>query len=120
MKVANLLGETLKQTPADCIIDSQKIMVRGGYIKYMHNGIYSLFMPAKRIINKIEDIIRIEMDKIDGQEVLFPVVMPAALWEESGRYSSIGKEMARFKDRNGNNLILGMTHEEAAVHLISI
>ncbi len=117
MKVSKLLIETLRDAPNDCIIESQKLMTRGGYMKYMHNGIYSLFTPTKRMAKKVENIIREEMDRIDGQEVMFPVVMPASLWEESGRYTSIGSEMARFKDRSGNNVVLGMTHEEAAVHL---
>ncbi len=117
MKVSKLLLETLRDAPGDCIIESQKLMTRGGYMKYMHNGIYSLFAPTKRIAKKIENIIREEMDRIDGQEVMFPVVMPATLWQESGRYTSIGSEMARFKDRSGNDVVLGMTHEEAAVHL---
>ena len=117
MKVSKLLGERFKNAPSDCLIDSHKLMVRGGYMKYMANGIYSLFMPTKRITRKIENIIREEMDKIDGQEVMFPVVMPASLWRKSGRYDSIGSEMARFTDRNNNDMVLGMTHEEAAVHL---
>ena len=117
MKVSKLLGERFKNAPSDCLIDSHKLMVRGGYMKYMANGIYSLFMPTKRITRKIENIIREEMDKIDGQEVMFPVVMPATLWRKSGRYESIGSEMARFTDRNNNDMVLGMTHEEAAVHL---
>ena len=75
-------------------------------------------MPLKRITRKIEQIIREEMDAVDGQEVQFPVVMPASIWQESGRYESIGKEMARFHDRSGSPLVLGMTHEEAAVHLV--
>ena len=117
MKVSELLGKRFKEAPASCIIDSHKLTVRGGYIKYMANGIYSLYTPMKRITRKIENIIREEMDRIDGQEVLFPVVMPATLWEESGRYTSIGSEMARFTDRSNNKLVLGMTHEEAAVHM---
>ena len=117
MKVSKLLLETLRDAPGDCIIESQKLMTRGGYMKYMHNGIYSLFAPTKRMAKKIDNIIREEMDRIDGQEVMFPVVMPASLWQESGRYTSIGSEMARFKDRSGNDVVLGMTHEEAAVHL---
>ncbi len=117
MKVSKLLLETLRDAPGDCIIESQKLMTRGGYMKYMHNGIYSLFAPTKRMAKKVENIIREEMDRIDGQEVMFPVVMPASLWQESGRYTSIGSEMARFKDRSGNDVVLGMTHEEAAVHL---
>ena len=117
MKVSNLLGERFREAPSDCTIASHKLMVRGGYMKYMANGIYSLFAPTKRITKKIEKIIREEMDRIDGQEVMFPVVMPATLWEQSGRYTGIGSEMARFTDRNGNKMCLGMTHEEAAVHL---
>lgn len=117
MRVKKMLGERFKEAPKDCNIESHALMMRGGYMKYMANGIYSLYMPAKRITRKIEEIIREEMDAIDGQEVMFPVVMPASLWEESGRYYSIGSEMARFKDRSGNGVVLGMTHEEAAVHL---
>ena len=117
MKVANLLGERFKKAPADCVVDSQALMVRGGYIKSVGTGLFSFFMPAKRIAKKIENIIREEMDRIDGQEVLFPVVMPGSLWQESGRYTSIGSELLRFKDRNGIDMVLGMTHEEAAVQL---
>ena len=117
MKVSKMLGERFKEAPKDCVIASHALMVRGGYIKYVGNGIYSLFTPAKRIMSKIERIIREEMDRIDGEEVLFPVVMPASLWEQSGRFTSVGSELVRFKDRGGNNMILGMTHEEAAVHL---
>ena len=112
MKMSQLLGYRFKETPADCQLASHALMVRGGYMKQMCNGIYSLYMPTKRVTRKIESIIRDEMDKIDGQEVMFPVVMPASLWEESGRYSAIGQEMARFKDRSGNPVVLGMTHED--------
>ena len=98
-------------------IESQNLMVRGGYIKQVGNGIYSLMPPARRIHNKIEAILRQEMDRIDGQEVLFPVTMPATLWQASGRWESVGKELLRFKDRSGADMVLGMTHEEAAVHM---
>lgn len=118
MKLEKLVGERFKERPADCVIDSHAIMVKGGYIKYMANGIYSSYLPLRRIVRKIEQILREEMDKIDGQEVQFPVVMPASLWDESGRYDSIGDELLRFTDRNNAKLVLGMTHEEAAVHLV--
>ena len=117
MLVRNLLGYRFKETPKDCVIDSHALMMKGGYMKFMCTGSYSLFTPTKRITRKIEEILREEMDRIGGQEVLFPVVMPASLWEESGRYTSIGSEMARFTDRNNAKMVLGMTHEEAAVHL---
>ena len=100
MKLEKLVGERFKERPADCVIDSHAIMVKGGYIKYMANGIYSSYLPLRRIVRKIEQILREEMDKIDGQEVQFPVVMPASLWDESGRYDSIGDELLRFTDRN--------------------
>ncbi len=115
MKVKNILGERFKERAFD--IESQNLMTRGGYMKQVGNGIYSLFTPAKRIQNKIEQILREEMDAIDGQEVLFPVVMPATLWQSSGRFESIGKELLRFKDRGGADMVLGMTHEEAAVQM---
>lgn len=118
MKIDKLCGERFKERPSDCVVDSHALMLRGGYMKGVANGIYSQFMPLKRITNKIEDIIRKEMDAIDGQEVLFPVVMPAALWDESGRYESVGSELLRFTDRTGSKMVLGMTHEEAAVHLV--
>lgn len=118
MKLEKLAGDRFREKPSDCVVDSHALMVRGGYMKYMANGIFSSYMPLKRVMRKIEQIIREEMDAIDGQEVQFPVVMPASLWQESGRYESIGKEMARFKDRSGNPLVLGMTHEEAAVQLV--
>ena len=118
MKLEKLVGERFKERPADCVIDSHAIMVKGGYIKYMANGIYSSYLPLRRIVRKIEQILREEMDKIDGQEVQFPVVMPASLWDESGRYDSIGDELLRFTDRNNAKMVLGMTHEEAAVHLL--
>ncbi len=117
MKMSQLLGLRFKETPADCQIASQILMLRGGYIKGVGNGIYSLFTPTKRITQKIEAILRDEMDRIGGQEVMFPVTLPADLWKESGRFESVGSELLRFKDRSGNDMILGMTHEEAAVHL---
>ena len=118
MKLEKLVGDRFKERPADCQVDSHALMIRGGYMKNVANGIYSSYMPLKRITRKIEQIIREEMDAIDGQEVQFPVVMPASLWQESGRYDSIGKELLRFTDRNGAQMVLGMTHEEAAVQLV--
>ncbi len=118
MKLVNLVGERFKERPSDCVIDSHAFMVRGAYIKNVANGIYSSFAPMKRIAKKIEQIIREEMDFIDGQEVSFPVVLPASLWKESNRYDTVGSELLRFEDRNNTKMLLGMTHEEAAVHLV--
>jgi prolyl-tRNA synthetase len=118
MKLDKLVGNRFKERPSDCVIDSHALMVRGAYMKYVANGIFSSFTPLVRITQKIETIIREEMDAIDGQEVKFPVALPASLWEESGRYETVGSELLRFKDRSGSPMVLGMTHEEAAVQLV--
>lgn len=118
MKLEKLVGDRFKEKPADCVIESHSLMLRGGYMKFVSSGIFSQYMPLKRICRKIEQIIREEMDAIDGQEVLFPVALPASLWEESGRFESVGSELLRFKDRNNAQMVLGMTHEEAAVQLV--
>ena len=118
MKLKNLVSQRFKERPADCLIDSHALMIRGGLMKYVANGIYSELPALRRVTSKIEAIIREEMNAIDGQEVLFPIVMPAELWQESGRYDSIANELVRFQDRNQSKLVLGMTHEEAAVHLV--
>lgn len=118
MRLSKLVGERSKEKPAMATCKNQELLLRAGYIKQVSNGIYTLLTPAKKVALKIENIIRQEMNKIDGQEVLFPVVMPRELWDASGRYSSIGSEMIRFKDRIGHDMVLGMTHEEAAVHMV--
>lgn len=117
MRLSQLLGERFREMPADATIASHAFSLKGGYIRPVANGIFTLLPPAKRIVKKIEEIIREEMDRIDGQEVLFPVVLPRELWEESGRYTSVGKELLRFSDRSNTDLVLAMTHEEAAVQL---
>ncbi len=103
MKLSKLAGERFREKPADCIVDSHAFLIRGGYLKYVANGIFSSLLPLKRITQKIERILREEMDAIDGQEVQLPVVMPASLWQQSGRYESIGSELVRFQDRNSSS-----------------
>lgn len=117
MRLSKLVGERTKEMPSIATVKSQALLMRGGFIKQVSNGIYSMLTPAQKVSLKIQNIIREEMNKIDGQEVLFPVVMPREMWDESGRYASIGSEMVRFKDRTGHDMLLGMTHEEAAVHM---
>lgn len=117
MKLSKLVGERIKEVPAGANIKSHILLLRAGYIKQVATGIFTLLPPAQRVSQKIQKIIREEMDALGGQEVLFPVVMPRELWEMSGRYNSIQSEMVRFKDRTGHDMVLGMTHEEAAVYL---
>lgn len=117
MLLSKLVCERTKEAPQDAKIKSHILLSRAGFIKQVANGIYTMTMPCQKMSQKIQAIIRQEMDALDGQEVLFPVVMPREIWEASGRYSSIGSEMVRFKDRADRDMLLGMTHEEAAVHL---
>ena len=117
MRVSKLVSERLKDVPNGVVAKSHSLLLRAGYIKQVSNGIYTLMPAGQRVSLKIINIIREEMNKIGGQEVLMPVVMPKELWEKSGRFYSIGQEMVRFKDRNNHDMLLGMTHEEAAVHL---
>ena len=117
MRMSKLLGERFKEKPADANMASHIFLLRGGYMRQVASGVFSLLMPAKRVASKIENIIREEMDAIDGQEVMMPVVLPGDLWKESGRWDAVGSELLRIKDRAGMDMLLAMTHEEAAVHL---
>lgn len=117
MRVSQLFFQTLREVPSDATLKSHELMLRGGYMKQVASGIYSLTPIGLRVIRKIEAIIREEMDAINGQEVTLPLVQPAELWKESGRYDAIGGELTRFDDRSGHPSVLAMTHEEAVTDL---
>ena len=108
---SKLFIPTLREAPADAEVDSHKFLVRSGYIRQLGAGIYSYLFLGQRSINKIIAIVRAEMDKI-GQEFLLPTIHPAEIWEQSGRWTSMGQNMFRLQDRKGAWLCLGMTHEE--------
>ncbi len=118
MRMSKLVGRRIKDAPKDAKTVSHKFLIRGGYVRPVSSGIYSVLPVGFRITQKIEKIIREEMEAIDGQEVKMPVVLPAELWQESGRLNTVGPELLRFKDRNDKEMLLGMTHEEAVVHLL--
>ncbi len=118
MRMSELIGRRIKEEPRDAKITSHRFLIRGGYVRPVSAGIYSLLPLGRRITRKIEQIIREEMDAVDGQEVLMPVILPAELWKESGRYDQIHDELLRLKDRNDKEMLLAMTHEEAVVHLV--
>ncbi len=118
MRMSKLVGRRIKEAPKDAKTQCHIFLIRGGYIRPVSAGIYSILPVGQKIIEKIENIIREEMNAIDGQEVTMPVVLPAELWEESGRFHSVGQELLRFKDRNDKKMLLAMTHEEAVVHLV--
>lgn len=115
MLQSKLIGNTKKEWPSEALIKSHGILIKGGYIKQMASGIYTLLPLAKKVTSKIEKIIREEMNNIDAQEILMPLVATKKLWDMSGRYDSVGSELLRFKDRNNAEMVLSMTHEEATV-----
>jgi prolyl-tRNA synthetase len=117
MKMSHSFGLTLRQAPADAEIASHQLLVRAGFIRQLGAGIYSLMPMAKRSIDKIENIMRAEMNAIGGQEIFMPVVHPADLWKETGRWYKIGDEMSRFHDKNDRDMVLAMTHEEVVADL---
>ncbi len=116
MLQSKLLGETKKEWPKEASIKSHGLLIKGGYVKQMASGIYTLLPLAKKVTSKIENIIREEMNNIDSQEILMPLVATKKLWDMAGRYSSVGSELLRFKDRNDAEMVLSMTHEEATVY----
>ena len=117
MLLSRLIGRRYRESPGDAACASHSILLRGGYIRQVANGIFSLLPLGVRVVRKIENIIREEMNAIGGQEVAMPVVLPRELWEESGRYATVGPELLRLRDRTDHDMVLAMTHEEAVVHL---
>jgi prolyl-tRNA synthetase len=116
--MSHLFGQTWREAPAEAEIASHQLMVRAALIRPVAAGIFAYLPLARRALNKIEAIIRQEMDAIGGQEVTMPVVQPAELWQQSGRWDRIGPELARLKDRGGRDLVLAMTHEEVVADLV--
>ncbi len=109
---------TLKEDPADAEVVSHKLLVRAGFIRQVSRGVYDYFPLALRVIRKIEQIVREEMNRAGAQELLMPITAPAELWQESGRWEMYGKELLRFKDRNERDFCLGPTHEEIVTDLV--
>lgn len=118
MRLSKLIGQRIKDKPRDAETISHIFLIRGGYCRPVSAGIYSLLPLGRKITAKIENIIREEMNAVEGQEVLMPLVQPADLWSESGRLESISSELLRFKDRNDKPMVLAMTHEEATCQLV--
>jgi prolyl-tRNA synthetase len=119
MRQSQHFGQTLREAPGDVEVISHQLLLRAGYVRQIGAGLFSYLPLAYRSIVKIENIIRDEMNKIGGQELLMPVVHPADLWKETGRWYEIGKEMGRFKDMGGRDMVLAMTHEEIVGFLSS-
>jgi prolyl-tRNA synthetase len=117
MRLSHLFFTSFRDDPAEAEMVSHKLLVRAGYVRQLGAGIYSLLPLGFAVTKKVEQVIREEMNAIGGQEMAMPVVHPAELWKETGRYQKIGPELLRFKDRGGRDLVLAMTHEEVVADL---
>ena len=118
MRASRFLIATLKETPSDAEVVSHQLMLRAGFIRKLASGLYSWLPMGLRTLRKVEHIVREEMNKSGGQEVLMPVVQSAELWEESGRWQEYGPELLRIKDRHQREFCLGPTHEEVITDLV--
>jgi prolyl-tRNA synthetase len=118
MRLSHLFFATLRDDPSDAEMPSHRLLLRAGYMRQLGAGIYSLLPLGFRANKRVEQVIREELNAIGGQEMEMPVVHPADLWRESGRYDAIGPEMARFKDRGERDMVLAMTHEEVVADLL--
>ena len=118
MKASELYAPTLRAVPAEAELLSHKLMLRAGLIRKAAGGMYSYLPLGWRVIKKISQIIREEMDAKGGQEIMMPITQPAEIWQESGRWAVYGDEMMRMKDRHGREFCLGPTHEEMITTLI--
>ena len=118
MRMSRMLMPTLKEVPSDAEITSHQLMLRAGMIRKMASGIYNQLPMGIRVFRKVEDIIREEMNSKGAQEISCALLVPAELWQESGRWDVMGPEMFRLKDRNGRDYCLGPTHEETFTHIV--
>jgi prolyl-tRNA synthetase len=118
MRMSRLFSHTLREAPAEAEISSHQLLLRAGFIRQLAAGIFSYLPLARRSLTKIENIMRQEIEAIGGQEISMPVVQPADIWKETGRWYQIDAEMGRFNDRSGREMGLAMTHEEVVADLV--
>ncbi len=118
MRLSELFFSTLRDDPGEAEMPSHRLLLRAGYLRQLGSGIYSLLPLGKRVSDRVEQIVREEINAIGGQEMEMPVVHPAEIWKESGRYAKIGPELVRFKDRGDRDMVLAMTHEEVVALLL--
>ena len=118
MRMSHLFSETLREAPSEAEVTSHRLLLRAGFIRQIATGIFSYLPLGQRTARKIEQIMREEIDAIGGQEMDMPVVHPATLWQETGRWYKIGSELGRFKDKNERDMVLALTHEEVVTDLV--
>ena len=112
MKMSQLLAPTLRDVPAEAEIASHQLLLRAGFMRRVTPGVYNLYPLMWRVVRKVEEIVREEMDRSGALEVRMPILSPAELWQQSGRWQAYGKEMFRLKNRHERDELLGPTHEE--------
>ena len=108
MRMSQIFGQTLRETPSEAEIASHQLLLRAGFIRQLAAGVFSYLPLARRALNKIEAIMRQEIERIGGQEMTMPIVQPADLWQQSERWYKVDAEMGRFKDRNGRDMVLAI------------
>jgi len=118
MRFSNLYVKTLKETPKEAVVESHKLMLRSSMIKKLASGVYTYLPLGYKVLRKVETIVREEMDRAGSQELFMPVLQPAEIWKETGRWDAMGPEMVRLKDRHNRDFILGPTHEEVITDII--
>ena len=118
MRVSTFLLSTVKETPSDAEIISHQLMLRAGMVRKIAAGIYTWLPLGLRVMRKVENIVREEMNRAGAQEILMPAVQPAELWQESGRWEEYGPELLRLRDRHGRDFCFGPTHEEIITELV--
>ncbi|MFZ8860594.1 MAG: proline--tRNA ligase, partial [Thermocrinis sp.] len=117
MRWSRYFWYTLKEEPADAEAVSHKLLLKGGFLAQVASGIYEYTPPALKVLRKIENIVRKEMDRSGAQEVLLSVLNPSELWKETGRWDAYGRELFKLQDRHGREYCLGPTHEEEITDL---
>ena len=117
MRMSKLLAPTLREDPKEAEVVSHKLMLRAGYIKKLAAGVYEFLPLGVRTLHKVQNIIRQEMNRAGAQEVFLPTLLPAELWQETGRWGIYGKELFRITDRHEREFCLGPTHEEIVTDL---
>ena len=118
MRISKMFAPTLREVPAEAEVVSHQLLLRAGFMRKSTNGMYSYLPLAWRVLKKIENIVREEMDAAGAQEIMMPIMQPAEIWQESGRWGAYGAEMIRLKDRHNREYCLGPTHEEMVTTLI--
>lgn len=119
MRTSQYLLSTLKETPANAEVISHKLMLRAGLVRNLASGLYTWLPTGLRVLKKVENIVREEMERVGANEILMPMVQPADLWEESGRWNDYGPELLRLNDRHKRPFVLGPTHEEVITKLVA-